>query len=210
MDFSQRMKDILLPPTVPAARAGNVSSSGPANVVQLSSTGQQMAPSIDAVMDLSERRGIRRAPINEQAVEPGDLGSIAHLRVPKNNQTRAMITKALKSHYLFNSLEQSEVDEMIDLMAMVTVQSGENLIAQGTAGNCFYVLESGACDIVVDGQLVGKYTNGDAFGELALLYNCPRAATIRATTGCILWSVERTMFRKIMASTASAAAARRS
>ncbi|DAZ94562.1 TPA: hypothetical protein N0F65_004178, partial [Lagenidium giganteum] len=61
-----------------------------------------------------------------------------------------------------------------------------------------------ACDILVDGQLVGKYANGDAFGELALLYNSPRAATIRATTGCILWSVERMMFRKIMATTASA------
>eukprot|EP00644_Phytophthora_capsici_P010163 jgi/Phyca11/571282/estExt2_Genewise1.C_PHYCAscaffold_410232 len=115
-----------------------------------------------------------------------------------------MITKALKAHYLFSSLDQGEIDEMIDVMAMVTIQSGEPVIAQGTSGKCFYVLESGNCDIIVDGKLVGTYTNGDAFGELALLYNCPRAATIRATTGCILWTVERTTFRKIMATTASA------
>jgi CRP-like cAMP-binding protein len=210
MDFSQRMKDLITPPTAPSVRPSNMTSlsSGPAMTVahhhQVAST--ILPPSLDAVMDLSERKAgaLRRAPINEQAVEPGDLRSSTHVRVPKNNQTRAMITKALKSHYLFSSLEQSEIDEMIDVMAMVTVQAGDNVIAQGTPGNCFYVLESGACDIVVDAQLVGKYANGDAFGELALLYNCPRAATIRATTGCILWSVERTMFRKIMATTASA------
>ncbi|KAJ0407956.1 hypothetical protein ATCC90586_001984 [Pythium insidiosum] len=205
MDFSQRMRDLLMPPAAPAVRPSNATTNGAATVMALAGLHDQgHAPAADVVMDLPERKGVRRAPINEEAVEPGDLGAISHVRVPKNNQTRAMITKALKSHYLFSSLEQGEVDEMIDVMAMVTVQAGDNVIAQGTAGNCFYVLESGSCDIVVDGQLVGKYANGDAFGELALLYNCPRAATIRATTGCILWSVERTMFRKIMATTASA------
>lgn len=195
MDFSQRMKDLILPPGPPTIRPSTMS--GATTIVGA-------IPSAAAIMDMSERKGVRRAPINEGAVEPGDLSSSTHVRVPKNNQTRLMITKALKSHYLFSSLDQGEIDEMIDVMAMVTTQGGDDVISQGTAGNCFYVLESGSCDIVVDNELVGKYNSGDAFGELALLYNCPRAATIRATTGCILWTVERTMFRKIMATTASA------
>uniref|UniRef100_K3WEA6 cGMP-dependent protein kinase n=1 Tax=Globisporangium ultimum (strain ATCC 200006 / CBS 805.95 / DAOM BR144) TaxID=431595 RepID=K3WEA6_GLOUD len=199
MDFSQRMKDLILPPTAPMIRPSNMSSSEPTTVI-----GGSGIPTAAAIMDMSERKGVRRAPINEEAVEPGDLSSTTHVRVPKNNQTRAMITKALKSHYLFSSLDQGEIDEMIDVMAMATIQAGENVISQGTPGNCFYVLESGSCDIIVDNELVGKYNNGDAFGELALLYNCPRAATIRAITGCILWTVERTTFRKIMATTASA------
>lgn len=194
MEFSQRMKDLILPPSPPMIR--------PSTMAVTTVVGS--VPSAVSILDLSERKGVRRAPINEGAVEPGDLSAVSHVRVPKNNQTRAMITRSLKSHYLFSSLDQSEIDEMIDVMAMVTVQSGDNVISQGAAGNCFYVLESGSCDIVVDNALVGKYTNGDAFGELALLYNCPRAATIHATSGCILWTVERTMFRKIMATTASA------
>ncbi|KAF1332340.1 Agc protein kinase, partial [Globisporangium splendens] len=191
MDLSQRMKDLILPPTAPMIRPSNMSGSAPTTVI-----GGSGIPTAAAIMDMNERKGVRRAP--------GDLSSITHVRVPKNNQTRAMITKALKSHYLFSSLDQGEIDEMIDVMAMVTIQAGENVISQGTPGNCFYVLESGSCDIIVDNELVGKYNNGDAFGELALLYNCPRAATIRAMTGCILWTVERTTFCKIMATTASA------
>ncbi|RLN73870.1 hypothetical protein BBJ28_00006597 [Nothophytophthora sp. Chile5] len=202
MDFSKRMKDLILPPAPPSIRpSANTSAAATTATVQLGGGGAPLA--LD-VLNLSEHKGVRRAPIKEEAVEPGDLDGSQHVRVPKNNQTRAMITKALKAHYLFSSLDQTEINEMIDVMAMVTIQAGEPVIAQGTSGKCFYVLESGNCDIVVDGQLVGTYTNGDAFGELALLYNCPRAATIRATTGCILWTVERTMFRKIMATTASA------
>lgn len=201
MDFSKRMRDLILPPTPPTIRPSSNSTAtaatGPIVV------GAQDAPAVSAVMDLNERRGVRRANINEGAVEPGELDMSTHVRVPKNAQTRMMITKALKSHYLFATLDQAELDEMIDVMAMTTVQAGDAVIAQGTPGNCFYVLESGNCDIIVDNVLVGKYSNGDAFGELALLYNCPRAATIRATTGCILWSVERTTFRKIMATAAS-------
>ncbi|KAJ8578639.1 hypothetical protein ON010_g564 [Phytophthora cinnamomi] len=204
MDFSKRMKDLILPPSPPTIKpSANSAAAATTTTVQLGGSANAAPPAMN-VLDLSEHRGVRRAPIKEDAVEPGDLDSAQHVRVPKNNQTRAMITKALKAHYLFSSLDQGEIDEMIDVMAMVTIQAGEAVIAQGTSGKCFYVLESGNCDIVIDGKLVGTYANGDAFGELALLYNCPRAATILATTGCILWTVERTTFRKIMATTASA------
>lgn len=43
-----------------------------------------------------------------------------------------------------------------------------------------------------------KYDEGDAFGELALLYNAPRAATITADTSCILWSLDRDTFIHIV------------
>lgn len=212
MDFSQRMKDLIMPPAPPTIRPSNITASGANSTIVVgdlaaavpSAKAISLPPSPMTIDSMGELKGVRRAPIKEDAVEPGDLGSINHVRVPKNAQTRTMITKALKNHYLFSSLDQGEIDEMIDVMTMVTIQAGEPVITQGATGNCFFILESGMCDIVVDGQLVGKYNNGDAFGELALLYNCPRAATILATTGCILWSVERTMFRKIMATTASA------
>lgn len=43
-----------------------------------------------------------------------------------------------------------------------------------------------------------KYDEGDAFGELALLYNAPRAATITADTSCVLWSLDRDTFIHIV------------
>jgi cAMP-dependent protein kinase regulator len=53
-----------------------------------------------------------------------------------------------------------------------------------------------------DPQMVKTYGPGDSFGELALLYDAPRAATIKASTDCILWTMDRSTFRTIlMAST---------
>lgn len=49
--------------------------------------------------------------------------------------------------------------------------------------------ESGRYDIVVGGQKVGEYVDQGSFGELALMYNVPRAATITATSDGKLWAM---------------------
>ena len=73
----------------------------------------------------------------------------------------------------------------------------------------FYVLESGTATIRVrprdenghpilsePDRLVGSYKSGDSFGELALLYSCPRAATVRASleTDCSAWTLDRAVY----------------
>lgn len=59
-----------------------------------------------------------------------------------------------------------------------------------------------SCTKVFPGKLeptfLKKYEPGDAFGELALLYNAPRAATITADTECLLWSLDRGTFNHIV------------
>jgi cAMP-dependent protein kinase regulator len=81
---------------------------------------------------------------------------------------------------------------------------GETVIKQGDRGDVLYVIESGVLDCYKtfneeDGQIFLKnYEAGDSFGELALLYNAPRAATIIAKTDCILWSLDRETFNHII------------
>ena len=66
-------------------------------------------------------------------------------------------------------------------------------------GDNFYVVESGAFDYIVDGKKVGEAHAKDSFGELALLYNSPRAATVVATAPAKVWLLPRDNFRKIVA-----------
>lgn len=70
----------------------------------------------------------------------------------------------------------------------------------GDAGDNFYVVESGDFDIFVNGNRVASRGPGTSFGELALLYNSPRAATVTSTKPCVLWALDRHTFRHMLAS----------
>jgi len=78
----------------------------------------------------------------------------------------------------------------------------ESIIEEGADGDCIYVVESGKLDclklISGDQKLVKQYESQDVFGELALLYNCKRAASIRATSDCVLWKLDRETFNHIV------------
>ena len=84
----------------------------------------------------------------------------------------------------------------------LSVIKGDNIINQGEQGDNFYVVEEGTFNIFVtrDGieKLVATRATGESFGELALMYNSPRSATVKAMTNCKVWAVERYMFRKIL------------
>ena len=72
-----------------------------------------------------------------------------------------------------------------------------------------YVVDSGnlMCTKVFPGNseptFLTRYQSGDAFGELALLYNAPRAATITANDDCLLWKLDRETFNHIVKDAAS-------
>lgn len=75
---------------------------------------------------------------------------------------------------------------------------GVDIVRQGDPGDLFYLLEHGTVDVYVNGQQVTSYKEGDAFGQLALLYNAPRAATCKATSDCVLWTLDRISFKAIV------------
>uniref|UniRef100_A0A665TQ32 cAMP-dependent protein kinase type II-alpha regulatory subunit n=1 Tax=Echeneis naucrates TaxID=173247 RepID=A0A665TQ32_ECHNA len=81
-------------------------------------------------------------------------------------------------------------------------QTDEHIIDQGDDGDNFYVIEKGVYDIFVQKEgvpvQVGKYDNKGSFGELALMYNTPRAATIIATQEGALWGLDRATFHRLI------------
>ncbi|XP_023560325.1 cAMP-dependent protein kinase type II-alpha regulatory subunit [Octodon degus] len=97
---------------------------------------------------------------------------------------------------------REQLSEVLDAMFERTVKVDEHVIDQGDDGDNFYVIERGTYDILVtkDNQMrsVGQYDNRGSFGELALMYNTPRAATIVATSEGSLWGLDRVTFRRII------------
>jgi len=120
----------------------------------------------------------------------------------------ALITEALQHNFVFEALGEAETAKIVEFMALRAVPAGTALIEQGDEGTFFFVVEEGTFEFVVDGEVKGACAAGGSFGELALLYGAPRAATVRATRDAEVWALDRATFRVTVASGAARQRAR--
>jgi len=123
-------------------------------------------------------------------------------RHPKSDEQRSRIKEVLGRNFLFAALGESEASIILDAVEEQIFQKGERVIKQGDSGDFMFVIESGALDCLItkDGSEVVVKTceAGDAFGELALLYNAPRAASVQAKDRCVCWKLDRETFNHIV------------
>nr|XP_005909414.1 PREDICTED: cAMP-dependent protein kinase type II-alpha regulatory subunit isoform X2 [Bos mutus] len=146
----------------------------------------------------------RRVSVCAETYNPDEEEEDTDPRVihPKTDQQRCRLQEACKDILLFKNLDPEQLSQVLDAMFERTVKVDEHVIDQGDDGDNFYVIERGTYDILVtkDNQTrsVGQYDNHGSFGELALMYNTPRAATIVATSEGSLWGLDRVTFRRII------------
>ena len=133
-----------------------------------------------------------------------DVGDFVAPVHPKSDQDALYISTALADNFVFDSLAPAEKVTLVKAFESKTAKAGTTLITQGETGDYFYILQAGQVAFIVDGVKVGVATEGKSFGDLALLYDSPRAATCKAVEDCTLWRVDQKTFRKILASTAIA------
>ncbi|CEG68189.1 Putative cAMP-dependent protein kinase regulatory subunit [Rhizopus microsporus] len=139
----------------------------------------------------------RRVSVSAESIQPDKLARLEK-NIPKSTAEQEMIYQSLSSHFLFKTIEEEQREEIIRIMEQKTFPAGTHVIEQGGEGDYFYIVSSGHLDCFVDGQKVTSYERGGSFGELALMYNAPRAATIVATTDAVLWALDRISFRSII------------
>lgn len=125
------------------------------------------------------------------------------VNIPKSDEQRRRINAAIHANFLFKSLEEDQFTEVVDAMAEKQIPIGEEVITQGGIGDFFYVVETGCLDVFVSRNGAPKvkvtdYGPNGSFGELALMYNAPRAATVISTQPCTLWALDRVTFRRIL------------
>ena len=96
-----------------------------------------------------------------------------------------------------------KVSHTVDQLLSLLNNNHLNFIFSGQEGDYFYVVESGSLTVVIDGKPVSQMTEGGSFGELALLYNSPRQATIKADTKVSLFSLDRETYKFIVAQSSS-------
>jgi serine/threonine protein phosphatase PrpC/serine/threonine protein kinase len=146
----------------------------------------------------------------------------------KSKEECARIKSAVRSNFLFRHLNEEQLDKAVLAMETILVKAKDVIIKQFDEGDRFYIADFGEYDVEVavpktkanpdpNGQPIPiegefepprkvfsydtKHGNNPCFGELALMYSKPRAATVKAKTDGRLWALERSAFRSILMKT---------
>ena len=149
----------------------------------------------------------RRTSVSAESMTPSTVPQkkVFH---PKSAAARKRIAVAVADSFLFKNLDEEQREEAFDAMFEKFVEPGESIITQGDDGDYFYVVDSGEFDIFVkkgseEAKKVVTVGAGGSFGELALMYNAPRAATVTATTRSSVFALDRESFRRMLLDTTS-------
>lgn len=119
------------------------------------------------------------------------------LRVPKFAPTFQQIAE-LRSMSCFASMEPDELSEVLKRGEWVNIPPGELVIEQGDVGDAFYAIGSGRVDVFEDGEFRRSLGPGAFFGEVALLLDVPRTATVAARTPVRAFKLDRTGFDRLV------------
>jgi cAMP-dependent protein kinase regulator len=133
----------------------------------------------------------RRGAVSAEPYKEEDATSYVKTVIPKDYATMQALSKAIQTNLLFSHLDDSEKSDIFDAMQPFNYKAGETIIQQGEEGDFFYIIDQGEVEVYVNNKCVTAISDGGSFGELALIYGTPRAATIKAKTDCKLWAIDR-------------------
>jgi len=167
----------------------------------LAAEGKQQAYALG--VGTTRERG-RRYGQSAEATSASAKSAAAAAGSSKSPEAVARILAAVRSQKIFSRLNEEQLGLLQGAMREHSVPAGASVISQGEKGNHFYIVDSGELDATVRSEpdkppvLVKSFGAGDSFGELALMYNCPRTASVKTRTPAVLWSLDRVSFRSIV------------
>ncbi|XP_054717060.1 cAMP-dependent protein kinase regulatory subunit-like isoform X1 [Uloborus diversus] len=153
---------------------------------------------ICATPNMAPAQRVRRGAVSAETYSEEDATTYVKKVVPKDYKTMTALSKAIEKNVLFAHLDDTERSDIFDAMFPVVHSAGEVIIQQGDQGDNFYVIDQGEVDVYLNGQVVTTIGDGGSFGELALIYGTPRAATVKAKIDCKLWAIDRDTYRRIL------------
>eukprot|EP01083_Nonionella_stella_P086295 239690_1 len=141
--------------------------------------------------------------------------SVAAANKRKSCYTADKIKQALKDNILFRNIDDLHIIEIVSNMWRLEVTKGKEVIRQGDRGDFLYCVEEGKFGVYTTRAVRSFFSRtfghgegevekltilsvGKCFGELALMYDSPRTATIMAETDGVLWVIDRQTFRRIL------------
>ena len=157
--------------------------------------GSQPVPSADSLQKMRRRHS--RA--SQLLVSYGSMKEIpadeTFERIPFPESGNGHLREILAKHFIFAALSQEQLEEVLSKMIFVRVPAEQFLFKQHSIAKFFFVIEKGEVDILIEGVRVKEMGPKSLIGDLALLYNTPRTASVQAISECRLWALDGAEFK---------------
>lgn len=155
----------------------------------------------------------RRTSVSAESLNPTSSGADSWVppHHPKTPEQLERLKSAVSNNFLFSHLDEDQFQTVLNALVEKPVPAKDiKVIVQGDAGDYFYIVEHGSFGVYIHpsgaaqpgpdglGTKVTQIGPGGSFGELALMYNAPRAATVISLEPSTLWALDRITFRRIL------------
>ena len=145
----------------------------------------------------------RRFSVSSEPYKPSDCSSPRTV-IAKPEAARALIASAFARDPIFQHLDEQQVSQVTDAMFLKTFPAANiDIIREGDDGDLFYVVQAGQLVVLKKSKQeeqdqVAELAEGQCFGEIALLHNCKRTATVRTKGPVELWAIDGKTFRTLV------------
>lgn len=158
-------------------------------------------PSVDPILSLTSRL-LKKQGVSGECSDSSPPTSPSNDLIPKYEkdvESKQLIKAAILDNDFLQNIDVSQIKEIVESMYPLTISEGKYLIREGEVGSHLYVSAFGNLEVSKNGKLLGFMEPGKAFGELAILYNCTRTASVRVVNGsACVWVLDRRVFQQIM------------
>ncbi|CDO76569.1 hypothetical protein BN946_scf184831.g5 [Trametes cinnabarina] len=206
-------------PTTPISAPNPFASFANGSVYADPSPGDYLQPPTATILARRTSVSAESIPVDSETNEPLPV-------FPKTDDQLRRIRASIANNFIFRDLDEEQETGVLNAMQECRVVENEVVIRQGDVGEYFYVVESGLLHCYIRpeplppqwltgrissadeckrpgwhpefGEKVAECREGSSFGELALMYGHPRAATVLAIEPSTLWSLDRITFRTII------------
>ena len=125
-------------------------------------------------------------------------GGLIDRNALKTEDDRKAIILALNNHFIFTSLTEEDKEMVVENMQLLVMDTGLTVFEQDRPSKSYFVVRTGQLEVLANGRKVNKIKVGEGFGELALLHDNPRSATVRCIEPTTLWFIDRNTFRRVI------------